>query len=174
MIVKEFLYYYGTYIDLWWLANILRCEGSLEWLVCLRSPATSLKSSCGTELIKYAGDVDFSIGLDEKHVCVGLEKNMHVLALTKNMYVLVLTKNMFAKNQPGLGPGDGQDGEDMAGCPNTPEPPRGAPDPQEDSLDILWSPPGGGRSANPHCRRISPVFRSQRRDRWDRGSVGGT
>ena len=106
---------------------------------------------------------------------------MYVLVLTKNMYVLMLIKNMFAQNQPGLGPGDDQDGEDMAGCPNTPEPPRGAPDqlkgtpdPQEDSLDILWSRPGGGRSANPHCRRIFPVFRSQRRDRWDRGSVGGT
>ena len=97
---------------------------------------------------------------------------MYVLVLTKNMYVLMLIKNMFAQNQPGLGPGDDQDGEDMAGCPNTPEPPRGAPDqlkgtpdPQEDSLDILWSRLGGGRSANPHCRRISPVFHSQRQDR---------
>ena len=101
-----------------------------------------------------------------------LTKNMYVLVLTKNMYVLVLTKYMFAQNQPGLGPGDDQDGEDMAGRPNTPEPPRGAPgqlkgtpDPQEDSFDTLWSRPGGGKSANPHYRRISPVFRSQRRDR---------
>ena len=100
-----------------------------------------------------------------------LTKNMYVLMLTKNMHVLVLTNYMFAQNQPGLGPGDDQDGEDMAGCPNTPEPPRGAPDqlkgtpdPQEGSLDILWSPPGGGRSANPHYRRIFQVFRSQRRD----------
>ena len=77
----------------------------------------------------------------------------------------MLTKYMFAQNQPGLGPGDDQGGEDMAGCPNNPEPPRGAPDqlkgtpdPQEGSFDILRSPPGGGRSANPHCRRICPVF----------------
>ena len=88
------------------------------------------------------------------------------------MYVLVLTKYMLAQNQPGLGPVDDQDGEDMASCPYNPEPPRGAPgqlkgtpDPQEDSLDILRSPPGGGRSANPHCRRICPVFHSQRQDR---------
>ena len=46
----------------------------MEWLVCLRSPAASLKSSCGTVLIKYSGDVDVSIGLDEEHVCVGLDE----------------------------------------------------------------------------------------------------
>ena len=74
MTENEFLYYYDIYIDLWWLSNILRFDGSVEWLVCLRSPAPSLKSSCGTVLIKYSGDVDVSIGLDEEHVCVGLDE----------------------------------------------------------------------------------------------------
>ena len=146
------------------MSNILRCEGSLEWLVCLRSPPVSLKSSCDTGLIKYDGDVD---------VCIGLDENMYVFSLTKNIYVCVGVDEIHVCSEsPGLGPGDDQDGEDMAGCPNTPEPPRGAPDqlkgtpdPQEDSLDILRSPPGGGRSANPHCRRICPVFHSQRQDR---------
>ena len=46
----------------------------MEWLVCLRSPAASLKSSCDTVLMKYDGDVDVSIGFDEKHICVGLDK----------------------------------------------------------------------------------------------------
>ena len=58
----------------------------MEWLVCLRSPAPSLKSSCGTELIKYSGEVDFSIGIDEEHVCVGLDEK-HVSVGVDELHV---------------------------------------------------------------------------------------
>ena len=55
--------------------------------------------------------------LTKKMYLLVLTNYMYVLVLTKYIYVLVLTNYIFAQNQPGLGPGDDQDGEDMAGCP---------------------------------------------------------
>ena len=58
----------------------------MEWLVCLRSPATSLKSSCDTVLMKYT--VGVSIGLDEENVSVGLDE-LHVCVGIDEIYICV-------------------------------------------------------------------------------------